>query len=214
MEYSLLRTIETPLGYFDPITSLLQSPYQSVDFVNPGLGGLARLYDVYVPIHYMSPPHCSNKIITDQQGFGSTVVSSDQGQSNPNIFFSNENGKSGAETQDLNSSFESKKEESQDDNKERDNLKIPSVKDIPNDETQEGIAFDKKFNNENDKKRKLLGDKVFEAFMHPMVKTAKISLKNEGKNSGSKTSIQTNLSPEEKKNSPRSTTSKHKFKVI
>lgn len=221
MEYSLLRTIETPLGYFDPIQSLLQSPYQSIDYINPGLGGLARLYDVYVPIHYTNPPHCSNKIVTDQQGFGSNNVTSDQNQLQINSQFPTENSTIATEIQDFNESSAVQREETARGSKDRETLGIPSGNDIANDKGQEEIDL------KNEKKRKLLGEGVFEAFMHPAVKTAKLSIKKDVKNPGTITSLQASSSPKEKKtslptssslkekkNNPQSLTLKHKFKVI
>lgn len=190
MEYSLLKTIESPLGYFDPLQAMLQSPYQSIDFVNPGLGGLAKLYDVYVPIPYLNPPHCSNKT-TDQQGFGATS--------------SQEVDQSKVETEIINEApkLSNDKEDSQD-------L-------VADPEVEEDKSFETKLAKIHDRKRKLLGTEVFEAFLHPLVKTTKLSVKStkEENNLGNQKE-----QPKAKKSLPTAKIStkvpptKHKFKII
>ena len=53
MEYNLLKTIENGIGCpFIPNESYPRlSPFPSTDFVNPGLGQIARLHDFYVPLY-------------------------------------------------------------------------------------------------------------------------------------------------------------------
>lgn len=212
MDYSLLKTIETPIGYFDPLQSILQSPYQSLDFINPGLGGLAKLFDVFVPIPSFKPPHCSDKTNVNQQGFGSTLTSDRIDE--PNI----QNSQQESEQQKVSSSLEVNSD----------------PKYLINDNQgakagAEKVAIEEnevdKLNNQ-DKKRKL-GNDVFEAFLHPLVKTAKISLKSARSERSSKNFGSDNLEkaaqlsvnqiskvPSAARPSQKSTTVKHKFKVI
>lgn len=200
MEYTLLRTIETPLGYFGPQQSLLQSPYQSTDFVNPGLGGYAKLFDVYVPINYTNPPYTSHKIV-DQQGFGafgaagSTVGSSAEGQLHSD-FLSSSTDTGIVETQ----------------TKDQSNLAREKIEDG---EKLAEIDYDTEFDLKNDRKRKHLGDDVFGALMHPVIKTAKISLKTESTRAEVQTSQNANKNkPKQLPRQRPSASSKHKFKVI
>jgi hypothetical protein len=61
MEYRLLKTIEPNLGINVPNEMMPRlTPYPATDFVNPGLGQIARLFSFYVPLHVKSL-HSQNK---------------------------------------------------------------------------------------------------------------------------------------------------------
>lgn len=77
MDYSLLKTIETPLPYLQPhfpLINLTSTP--SKDLVNPGIGQIVRLYSFYVPLTPVTHPYEITKIdnktpkISNQAGFG------------------------------------------------------------------------------------------------------------------------------------------------
>ena len=53
MEYNLLKTIEPSIGDIVCPNEIYPrlSPYPAMDFVNPGLGQISRLYSFYVPLH-------------------------------------------------------------------------------------------------------------------------------------------------------------------
>lgn len=146
MEFNILKTIETPVAYQNPVLSQLHSPYPDRDYVNPGIGGATRIFDVFVPIYYEKPTHCSNKAV-DQQGFGALT---------------NLTRLPDQETK----TSEQKESEDQlldENSKER---KDESSKDEP----------ESKIEIENERKRKLLGNDIFEAFMHPVIKTTRLTL--------------------------------------
>lgn len=55
MEYRLALTMDSQndfLGVY-PYINLIDNP--SCDYVNPGIGQISRLYDLYIPIHTESP---------------------------------------------------------------------------------------------------------------------------------------------------------------
>ena len=62
MEYNLLKTIEPNLRLqMNPSTHPRLSQFPAVDFVNPGLGQVARLYSFYVPMQSNYAPLTINK---------------------------------------------------------------------------------------------------------------------------------------------------------
>jgi hypothetical protein len=57
MEYNLLKTIEPNLGLqMCPHKNPHLTPYPAIDYVNPGLGQVARLYSFYVPLFSNQSP--------------------------------------------------------------------------------------------------------------------------------------------------------------
>lgn len=82
MEYNLLKTIEPNLS---PIVSSSTyprlTPYPAIDFVNPGLGQIGRLYSFYVPVHSAKSLHNIEKKVPTKvenlEGSGTDVA---QGQ--------------------------------------------------------------------------------------------------------------------------------------
>ena len=57
MEYNLLKTIEPNLGLqMCPTRNPHLTPYPAIDYVNPGLGQVARLYSFYVPLYSNQSP--------------------------------------------------------------------------------------------------------------------------------------------------------------
>ncbi len=211
MEYSLLKTIESPLGYFNPLQSMLQSPYQSTDFVNPGIGGLAKLFDVYVPIPYYTPPYCSNKT-TDQQGFGSTLAGATAATTNI------------AATSSANPNPQENEQQIFGYGEPDKPTYMTKEKELGNNTTSPEVKvtdFEKQLRKINDNKRKLIGTEVFEAFMHPSVKTAKITFNNSKRKSSEPaagSSAKATKTPNQKISQPspntKTTLSKHKFRVI
>lgn len=66
MEYSLLKQIETPIGYlFANSTYPHLTPYPAQDFVNPGLANVARIHNFMVPLHVQDNLHNIKKQITE-----------------------------------------------------------------------------------------------------------------------------------------------------
>lgn len=58
MEYSLLKQIESPIGFVFPTSTYPQlTPYPAQDFVNPGLGHIARIHSFMVPLHVQDNLH-------------------------------------------------------------------------------------------------------------------------------------------------------------
>lgn len=75
MEYSLLKTISTPLPYlksYTPYVRLTSTP--NIDLVNPGVSQSVRLFSFYVPLGSNHNPYEISKIDTkklnNQEGFG------------------------------------------------------------------------------------------------------------------------------------------------
>lgn len=148
MEFNILKSLDSSssIPYQHPLLNQLHSPFQSKDFVNPGIGGSTRIYDVFVPIYYQKPPYCSTKLV-DQQGFGETKEE--------------ENNSASSSVKIVKVTKDDK-----DDNATKEETNEPL--DESPDESEPEVL--------NQQKRKLLGEDVFEAFMHPVFKTSKISL--------------------------------------
>ncbi len=193
MEYSILKSIENPISYQTPLLNRLRSPYPNRDYVNPGIGQSARIFDIFVPIFQQKPPHCSNKAI-DQQGFGDSSESI-KAESSSDLLTKNNN-----KTDPDAKTFDQRNRNDSIDVDEADEIDVKKA---------------------NERKRKLLGSEIFDAFMHPVIKTAKLSLKSPKKekseepdftekNKPAKANL--SLSSVEKKVPMKS--EKHKFKII
>lgn len=65
MEYRLALTMNAEGDFFglNAVTNLINTP--SYDYVNPGLGQITRLYDLYTPIHANNAPFTIKKIDND-----------------------------------------------------------------------------------------------------------------------------------------------------
>jgi hypothetical protein len=160
MEFNLLKTIEKPLTYFRPNEAILQSPFPSRDFVNPGVGNVIKSYSIFVPLHTYNYLHRLQKTNeADQLGFGSPLSSSDGSAagSAQSVAYSRIPEKYTASPSTPLIPADTK-------------LTISSISDIP-DEIQ----------STNDKKRKLVGEDIFEQFMHPKIKTSKLEIENKVK---------------------------------
>ncbi len=131
MEYNLLKRIEP--NFVNPIansTYPLLTSTPAIDYINPGIGQISRLYSFYVPLFNNESTH---KIEKETEQLGSGVDNNSENNS-----------------------------------------------DIKTNEETDDTSFDPLVY--NDRKRKQLGDAVFDSFMHPkFVKTKKISLENSEK---------------------------------
>ncbi len=194
MEYNILKSIEDPVGYHRPLLNQLQSPFPNKDYVNPGVGITTRLFDVFVPIYYDKSPHCSTKAI-DQQGFGELNNSN-----KPEDSF-------GSPLAQNITKIETSKDQIKETNQH--------MKDVSSDE--------KEIEESNLKKRNLLGNDIFQAFMHPVIKTTKLSLgepapkklKIEEETKGNLSQGEPSLNSLQKlKPKKLVKSSQHKFKVI
>jgi hypothetical protein len=183
MEYNLLKTIEKPLSYFRPNEAILQSPFQSRDFVNPGVGNVIKSFSIFVPLHTYDYLHRLQKTNEDDQlGFGSPLSSSDG--SAQSVAFSRIPEKYTASPSTPLIPADTK-------------LTISSISDIPDE-----------IRSTNDKKRKLVGEDIFEQFMHPKIKTSKLETENKVKVAPAAALLAPKVLP--KKRSPEH---KHKFKL-
>lgn len=62
MEYSLLKQLEPNIGHLFPNSTHPQlSAYPALDFVNPGIGQLARIHNFIVPLHAQDTLHLIEK---------------------------------------------------------------------------------------------------------------------------------------------------------
>jgi len=81
MEYNLLKTIEPNLRLqMNPSTHPRLSQYPATDFVNPGVGQIARLYSFNVPMHSNYSELTINKEVdtpVNQEGRGNDTVTSE-----------------------------------------------------------------------------------------------------------------------------------------
>ncbi len=164
MEFNILKSIETPIAYQYPALSQLLSPFQSKDYVNPGIGGVTQLFDVYVPIFYEKPPYCSIKKL-DQEGFGALTKSSNA-ENSTDVSLA------------IDDHFNEKKEVAENkinaNQNTVDNNRTESIRG-----TKGPIGLDdKEIESTNERKRKLMGNDVFDAFLHPVFKTTKLALKS------------------------------------
>lgn len=67
MEYSLLKQLEPNIGHLFPNSTHPQlSAYPALDYVNPGIGQLARIHNFIVPLHAQDNLHLIEKQITEQ----------------------------------------------------------------------------------------------------------------------------------------------------
>ena len=84
MEYNLLKTIEGGIGCpFIPNESYPRlSPFPSTDFVNPGLGQIARLHDFYVPLYSNRHLHEIKKKVSLDNLEGSGAVENENDSMN------------------------------------------------------------------------------------------------------------------------------------
>jgi hypothetical protein len=71
MDYSLLKEIEPNLGPSPDFGFRLTST-PSRDYVNPGVGQIAQLYSLFVPVHPNNAPHLIEKVndVLTQEGEG------------------------------------------------------------------------------------------------------------------------------------------------
>lgn len=80
MEYNLQKTIESNLGYLFPTRPYLHlTSYPNIDYVNPGIGCVARLHSIYVPI-YSKIPYKIEKVnqSLEQGGKGMEIDTDDK----------------------------------------------------------------------------------------------------------------------------------------
>jgi hypothetical protein len=75
MDYNLEKWIEP--SFFTPQQNQHQrlTSFPTTDFVNPGIGGVVRLYSIYRPLHSSPPIHSIDKkmdLSLEQEGFGET----------------------------------------------------------------------------------------------------------------------------------------------
>jgi len=148
MEYNLLKQIEP--NFLTPMANSTYptlSAYPAIDYVNPGLGQISRLYSFYVPLFNNDSTYKIEKTtgskVSEQLGSGVTTETDE----------------------------------------------TPSI---------DPITF-------NNRKRKLLGDGVFDSFMHPhFVKTKKISLE--------KTEKKPKQVPQKTENEKKPKAEMHQFK--
>lgn len=62
MEYRLALSMDPNQIFISDRSHLNISSTPPTDFVNPGLGQIVRLYDLYVPIHQMKSPFQIDKL--------------------------------------------------------------------------------------------------------------------------------------------------------
>jgi len=180
MEYTLLKKIERPLACFIPREADLRNPYPSVDFVNPGVGSICKNYSIYVPLYANHLPHGITKVSNHQIGAGASNTEPSKVPISRQLP-SSTFGRGGA--------FIS----------ETDKPEAPLSQNLSSEDVTSA----------NDKKRKLLGDDdIFNAFMHPKIKTSKV---NFGDISDSATGKASALADRVKQKQP--TQSKYKFKL-
>jgi hypothetical protein len=162
MEYNLQKTIEQNLfcRTFPNTSYPSLTPYPAIDYVNPGCGGINKLYSFYVPLFSQ---HVSSYQIKKQSDINSLEIEKEQlGEGNND-------------------------EES----------------------TNEDVS--------NAKKRKLVGESIYDSFMHPKVfKTKKLYLSGNEKSQieekekqSPKSKEQNTLKGDGKKS--KKTSHKHKF---
>lgn len=149
MEYRLALTMQSEGDFYGNNSSLNLLNTPSVDYVNPGLGQITQLFDLYVPIHSHNTPFTLEKIdnnVSEQIGNG--LVNDNNIVKNDDIVKDS-------------------------DNKESDVTDILNLQEsVPKD--LNALSNSKINTNENIKKK--LDEGIFESFQHPKVKIGKIIL--------------------------------------
>lgn len=165
MDYSLLKSIERPPFYLFPRQRRYNLPSNPhVDYINPGLGFVSKVYDFYQPLYSRNSIHCIKK--------------KDNFEAETNA--ENQEGK-GLEDE------ETSQNEMVEKNDQNVNDKVVEMKD-------ETI----------NKNRKRLSEGVYEAFMHPKIKSAKLHFDDK----------QTNFKNLRKEPSNKPKKILHKFNVV
>lgn len=174
MDYTILKTLEPPPSYLfnqDRRFNLPSNPH--IDYVNPGVGSVTKLYDFYIPLH--------------SQGHQHEIKKKDNNDDSELTKAENQEGKGNEDPIDRT------------DNETHQNTDNKSI--AVNDQTSQGFL-----------PKKRLSEGILDSFMHPKIKTAKLSFNDRQPFVSNDRQLSLSKNSEKRKETKKLV--KHKFNVF